>query len=379
MDFTLSDEQDAIVALAARILGDRCAPEALAAAEAAGDRFDAELWRLLAEADLLGLTLPEADGGGGYGALEAALLCQEVGRTAAPVPLWATLMLGALPIARHGSDALRSGVLPAVADGAMVLSAALAEPAWALPPDLPATTATASGDGWVLAGTKVAVPSVHLAEAGVEVRVLVPAATDAGTTVFLVDPTADGVTIVRQVGTDLEPIADLVLDGATVGPDDVVGTVGQGADVVRTATSLGIAGICARQAGTCAAALKLAATYTSERKQFGTPIATFQGVAHRLADAYIDTEAIRLTMLLAAWELDQGLPADESLAVAKVWATEGAQRVVHGAQHVHGGIGVDTDYPLHRFFRAAKTAEHALGSAHPHLVALGRSIVGAPS
>ncbi len=379
MDFTLSDEQDAIVALAARILGDRCTPEALAAAEAAGDRFDAELWRLLAEADLLGLTLPEADGGGGYGALEAALLCQEVGRTAAPVPLWSTLMLGALPIARHGDDALRAATLPRVADGELVLTAALAEPSSALPPDLPATTATASGDGWVLTGTKVAVPSVHLAATGVDVRVLVPAATDAGTTVFLVDPTADGVSVVRQVGTDLEPIGDLVLDGAAVGPDAVVGIVGQGADVVRTATSLGIAGICARQAGTCATALRLAATYTSERKQFGTPIATFQGVAHRLADAYIDTEAIRLTMLLAAWELDQGLPAEESLAVAKAWATEGGQRVVHGAQHVHGGIGVDTDYPLHRFFRAAKTAEHALGTAHPHLVALGRAIVGAPS
>jgi alkylation response protein AidB-like acyl-CoA dehydrogenase len=282
-------------------------------------------------------------------------------------------MLGALPIARHGSDAVRAATLPAVADGELVLSAALAEPSSALPPDRPATTATASGDGWVL----VAVPSAHLSAAGVAVRVLVPAATETGTTVFLVDPAAAGATVVRQVGTDLEPIVDLVLDGVAVGPDDVVGEVGQGADVVRTATSLGIAGICARQAGTCDAALRLAATYTSERKQFGTPIATFQGVAHRLADAYIDTEAIRLTMLLAAWELDQGLPADESLAVAKTWATEGAQRVVHGAQHVHGGIGVDTDYPLHRFFRAAKTAEHALGTAHPHLVALGRSIVGA--
>jgi alkylation response protein AidB-like acyl-CoA dehydrogenase len=379
MDFTLSDDQDAIVALAARILGDRCTPEALAEAEAAGDRFDPELWRVLAEADLLGLTLPESDGGGGYGALEAALLCEEVGRTAAPVPLWSTLMLGALPIARHGSDALRAATLPAVADGELVLSAALAEPSSALPPERPATTAAASGDGWVLAGTKVHVPSAHLAAAGIAVRVLVPAATDAGTTVFLVDPAASGVTVVRQVGTDLEPIVDLVLDGVAVGPESVVGEVGQGADVVRTATSLGIAGICARQAGTCATALRLAATYTSERKQFGTPIATFQGVAHRLADAYIDTEAIRLTMLHAAWQLDQGLPADESLAVAKTWATEGAQRVVHGAQHVHGGIGVDTDYPLHRFFRAAKTAEHALGTAHPHLVALGRSIVGAAS
>ena len=167
-----------------------------------------------------------------------------------------------------------------------------------------------------------------------------------------------------------------MLDSVAVGPEAVLGSVDEGAEVVATITALGIAGICARQAGTCDAALRIAATYTSEREQFGTKIATFQAVAHRLADAYIDTEAIRLTSIHAAWLLDEGLPADEALAVAKVWATEGAQRVVHGAQHVHGGIGVDVDYPLHRWFRAAKAAEHTLGTAHPHLIDLGRRMVG---
>jgi alkylation response protein AidB-like acyl-CoA dehydrogenase len=390
MDFTLNDDQTAIVALAARILGDRCTPEALAAAEAAGDRFDAELWALLARADLLGLCLPEADGGGGYGVLEAALLCQEVGRTAAPVPLWSTLLLGALPLARHGSDALRAEVLPRVADGSLVLTAAVVEDGSPLPPDTPLTTATpdstggtggtggTSGTGWRLSGTKHVVPTVHLAGAGVDVRVLVPARTGNGaTTVFLVDPAAAGVTVTRGLGTDLEPLSSLSLDDLVLGPDAVVGEVDGGAEVVATITALGTAGICARQAGTCDAALRTAATYTSEREQFGAKIATFQAVAHRLADAYIDTEAIRLTSIHAAWLLDEGRPADDALAVAKVWATEGAQRVVHGAQHVHGGIGVDTDYPLHRWFRAAKAAEHTLGTVHPHLVALGSRIVGA--
>ncbi|HEX8779577.1 MAG TPA: acyl-CoA dehydrogenase family protein [Nocardioides sp.] len=373
MDFQLSDDQAAIVALAARILGDRCTPEAIAAAEAAGDRFDADLWRLLAEADLLGLCLPEADGGGGYGVLEAALLCQEVGRTAAPVPLWSTLLLGALPIARHGDDALRAAVLPSVAAGTLVLTAALVEEGGSLPPTTPAATATADGDTVRLTGTKHVVPSVHLAAAGLAVRVLVPATGDDGRTIVaLVDGADPGVTVDRGVGTDLEPLSQVTFDGAVGTP---VGADGEA--VVRTIVALGTAGICARQAGTCEAALRLAAAYTSEREQFGTKIATFQAVAHRLADAYIDTEAIRLTSTHAAWLLDEGLPADEALAVAKVWASEGAQRVVHGAQHVHGGIGVDTDYPVHRFFRAAKAAEHTLGTASPHLVALGGRIVGA--
>jgi len=378
VDLTLSDDQAALVELAARILGDATTPEALAAAEAGGHRFDPVLWARLAQADLLGLCLPEADGGGGYGVLEAALLCQEVGRTAAPVPLWATLTLGALPVARHGSEALRAALLPRVADGSLVLTAALVEDGSPLPPAVPATTATLDGDGWVLRGVKHVVPAAHLAGAGVNVRALVPAATGEGaSTVFVVEVAGAGTERELQVGTDLEPLSTLVLDGARVAGADVVGAVGDGAEVTATITALGTAGICARQAGTCAAALRLAAAYTSEREQFGAKIATFQAVAHRLADAYIDTEAIRLTSTHAAWLLDEGLPAEEALAVAKVWATEGAQRVVHGAQHVHGGVGVDTDYPLHRFFRAAKAAEHVLGTAHPHLVALGARIVGA--
>ena len=377
MDFTLTEDQTQIVELAARILGDRSTPEALAAAEAGGDRFDPELWRLLAEADLLGLCLPEADGGGGYGVLEAALLCQEVGRTAAPVPLWSTLLLGALPIARYGSDALRAKVLPAVARGELVLTAALVEGCGSLPPTTPATTVTPDAerpDHVSVTGTKHVVPSVHLVESGVAVRVLVPATADTGRTVVaLVDPAGEGVGIERNVGTDLEPLSTLTLSGA---PGRLLGGADDGEAVLDAIVALGTAGICARQAGTCEAALRIAAAYTSEREQFGTKIATFQAVAHRLADAYIDTEAIRLTSIHAAWLLDEGLPADEALAVAKVWATEGAQRVVHGAQHVHGGIGVDTDYPVHRFFRAAKAAEHTLGTASPHLVALGGRIVG---
>lgn len=374
MDFTLTDDQTAIVDLAARIMGDRCTPEALAEAEAGGDRFDPELWRLLADADLLGLCLPESDGGGGYGVLEASLLCQEVGRTAAPVPLWSTLMLGALPIAAHGSDDLRRDVLPRVASGDLVLTAALVEAGGPLPPTTPSTTATPDGDRWRIAGEKEVVPSVHLALSGVEVQVLVPARTpDGEVVVLLVDPTADGVTVEPSTGTDLEPLSRLVLADVAVGADRLVGD--EGAAVQAAATALGTVGICARQAGTCDAALRIAATYTSEREQFGTKIATFQAVAHRLADAYVDTEAVRLTSLHAAWRLAEGLPAHEELAVAKVWATEGAQRVVHAAQHVHGGIGVDVDYPLHRWFRAAKAGEHVLGTAAPHVADLGRRMV----
>jgi alkylation response protein AidB-like acyl-CoA dehydrogenase len=376
MDFTLTDEQTAVRDLAARILSERSTPERVREVEAdpGGDWFDRELWAELAKADLLGLCLPEAHGGGGYGLFELALILEQVGRNVAPVPLYATLALGALPLAEFGTDAQQAAWLPGVAAGEVVLTAALSEGGDGLPPGRPATTATPDGDGWRMSGTKVLVPSAHLAH-----RVLVPAATgDGASTVFLVDPGAAGVTAERNTSVNLEPVTTLTFDGVAVTAGDVVGEVGGGAAVTAWITDRGVAALCAIQAGVCEAALRLTATYTSGRQQFGTPIATFQAVAHRAADAYIDTEAIRLTAHQAAWRLAAGMPAAEELAIAKFWAGEGSHRVTHAAQHLHGGIGVDVDYPLHRTFRWARHLELSLGGATPHLRRLGHLLAATP-
>jgi alkylation response protein AidB-like acyl-CoA dehydrogenase len=371
MDFALSDEQAAIRDLAAQILTDRLTPERLRELEQGdADWFAADVWAELAKADLLGLCLPEADGGGGYGTFELCLLLEQVGRAVAPLPLFATLALGALPVAAFGTGEQRAALLPGVIAGDTILTAALSEGSVGLPPAVPATVAEPSGDGWSITGTKRLVPAAHLAA-----RVLVPARTGEGaTTVFLVDPTAAGVTQERNTSINGEPLTTLSLEGVAVAAADVVGAVDGGAEVVAWILDRALAGLCATQAGVCEAALRTTAAYTSERRQFDTPIATFQAVAHRCADAYIDTEAIRLTAYQAAWRLDAGMPAAEELAVAKFWAAEGAERVVHAAQHLHGGIGVDLDYPVHRTFRWVKHVELALGGGTTHLRRLGARI-----
>ncbi len=368
MDFALSDEQVAIRDLAGQILSEQLPPERLRELETSDvDWFAADVWAELAKADLLGLCLPEADGGGGFGAFELGLILEQVGRNVAPVPLYATLVLGAQPIAEFSTDAQRAELLPKVIDGSLILTAALSEGSVGLPPAVPATTATAAGDGWTISGTKRLVPAAHLAG-----KVLVPARTgDGASTVFLVEPDAAGVTAERNTSMNGEPLTTLTFDGVAVGEGDVVGAVDDGAAVVAWILDRALAGLCAIQAGVCEAALRTTATYTSERKQFDTPIATFQAVAHRCANAYMDTEAIRLTAQQAAWRLDAGLPAAEELAIAKFWAAEGAERVVHAAQHLHGGIGVDLDYPVHRTFRWAKHVEMSLGGGTPHLQRLG--------
>jgi alkylation response protein AidB-like acyl-CoA dehydrogenase len=367
MDVTISDEQQAITELAGRILGESLPPERLREIEADPEWFARDVWAELAKADLLGLCLPEQYGGGGYGMFEAALLLEQVGRAVAPVPLLATVVLGAMPIAEFGSQAQREALLPAVVSGEAVLTAALVEAGDALPPEVPTTSATREGDRWRLDGEKVLVPAAQLAR-----TILVPAATGNGqSAVFLVDPAADGVTLDRRVSVNLEPVSTLHLDGVVVDAEAMVGGEGDGAAIVTWITERALAGLCATQAGVCEAALRITAKYTSEREQFGMKIATFQAVAHRAADAYIDTQAVRLTAWQAAWQLAEGRPAGEALAIAKFWAAEGAQRVVHAAQHLHGGVGVDVDYPVHRCFRWAKHLELSLGAGTAHLGRLG--------
>jgi alkylation response protein AidB-like acyl-CoA dehydrogenase len=360
MDFSFSDEQQSISDLAHQILTDKCTQERLREIEAGdGPRFDRELWDEIARAGLVGVAIPEEFGGGGLGFFELALIVEQVGRTTAPIPFIETAVLGALPVARFGTAEQKRELLPRVAAGALVLSAALVE-------DEP-TTAVADGDGGRLSGTKLFVPAGQIAD-----RVLVPAATgDDAAGVFLVDPRADGVTVAEMVTTSGQPEATLGLRDVRVGADDVLGDGENGAAIADWTSLRGNAALSSLALGVCEEALSLTAEHTRTREQFDQPIAMFQAVGHRAADAYIDTEAIRLTSWQASWRLGAGMPSETEVAVAKYWAAEGGQRVVHAAQHLHGGVGVDRDYPLHRHFLYAKQLELTLGGATQQLLTIG--------
>jgi alkylation response protein AidB-like acyl-CoA dehydrogenase len=133
-------------------------------------------------------------------------------------------------------------------------------------------------------------------------------------------------------------------------------------------------GICALQLGVAQESLRRAVAYTGERQQFGRPIGSFQAVQHRLADCYIDVEALRSTYLRAVWALDEGTAASAEVLAAKWWAAQCGHRVSHAVQHLHGGLGADIEYPLHAFFLRAKELELSLGGALPSLAALGRQL-----
>jgi acyl-CoA dehydrogenase len=375
MDFSFSEEQEAVRELADRIFTDLSTQERLRELELEpdGDRFDRKLWSELAAAGLLGIALPEAVGGAGLGFLETGLLAEAAGRTAAYVPVVETLAAAAPAVARFGTEAQQQRWLPGVVAGDSVLTTALVELGGT--PAAPATVAEPSGDGWTLTGVKACVPSGTFADA-----VLVPARIEPdGVAVFVVETGADGVTIERQEANNGQPEGLVTLSGVTVGPEALLGPVADGPAVIEWLVQRSTTALALMQAGAAAASVALLAEYTKTREQFGKPIATFQAVGQRAADAYVDAEAIRLTAWQAAWRLDEGMPADKEIAVAKFWAADGGQRVVHAAVHLHGGVGVDREYPLHRFFLNTKHIELTLGGATDQLLRLGATLAAEPA
>jgi 3-oxocholest-4-en-26-oyl-CoA dehydrogenase beta subunit len=366
MDFALTTEQEQLRDLAHQILADHVTQERLKAVESGTEWFDREAWSAFARANLIGLGFAEEFGGSGLTFMEVALVLEQIGRHVAPIPYLATVVMGAMPVERFGNDEQKNRLLLPVASGEAILTAALVEPAG---DDrlAPATTARKDGNRWRLDGVKTAVPAAHLAE-----RVLVPATTGSGRIgVFALDPRASGVEVQRQKATSEERLGQIVLSGAAVDERDVIGNPEGGREILDWTIERTLAGLCATELGVAAEALRMTAEYTSKREQFGKPIGSFQAVGQRAADAFIDVEAIRLTAYQAAWRLAQGLPATEEVRIAKFWAAEGGHRATYAAQHLHGGIGVDVDYPLHRYYVWSKQIELTLGSAHPQLVKLG--------
>lgn len=341
MDLSFTDEQLALRALARQIFSGMCADERLREIEAGPERYDPALWTAMARAGLLGFGTPEADGGNGGGMIEVCVLLEEAGRAAAPAPLWAALVTGALPLARFGTDEQRARLLRPMLEGGPPVVAALEE-----------TNAITVADGRA-DGTLTLVPAAARAAA-----LIVPAAGG----LYLLDPA--GAVVEGQDEPSGEPLYAVTLrqtPAEKLAPPEAIGWMRDRA----------LTGLCAFQTGLCDAAVRLTARYTSGREQFGKPLATFQAVQQRAADAYIDLEVIRWTMWQAAWRLDAGLPATEETVVAAYFASAGAARALEAAQHLHGGIGVDMDYPLHRYRLLAHGCELSLGGAWSQLARLG--------
>ena len=343
MDFTLDETQQAVADLAAGVLRTEPDDGRVKGALAGESGYDEAAWKGMAQAGLLALALPESLGGDGMSALETALVLTEVGRQTLPLPALATLALGVLPVAAYGTAEQQRALLPEVADG-RVLTAALR--------DAPAAPITWTGRA--LSGARVGVPYAAQAH-----RVLVPTADG----VAVLDPHATGVTLTRTPTSTGAPEYTVALAGVT--PETVLAA--SSADVDRFA----IAGATAVADGVLAAALQLTGDHLRTRQQFGRPLATFQAVAQQVADVYVVARTVHLAAMSCAWRLASGRDADEDLAVAAYWLAAEVPKALQVCHHLHGGLGVDITYPLHRYYSHGKDLARLVGGAAARLDILG--------
>jgi 3-oxocholest-4-en-26-oyl-CoA dehydrogenase beta subunit len=366
MDFSYTQEQKDLRDVAARMLSQRFTDEFRKSFSRGSEPFDAALWTSFADAGLLGACIGTEYGGSGLGLTELCLMLEEQGRTLASIPLLETLVLGAMPLERFGSAAHRERLRQVVA-GKLILTAALEEPGATGLRRL-GTLAEPFAGGFRLSGVKTCVP--YAQQAG---YLLVPAQAAGVTRVFVVPRDARGLEIQTQHGTSGTPQGLVSLSGVEVQTADMLGAHAD-QDVAAWMMERARVGICALQLAVSQEALRRAVAYTSERQQFGRPLGSFQAVQHRLADCYIDVEALRSAYLRAVWALDAAVPASAEVLAAKWWAAQCGHRVTHAVQHVHGGMGADLEYPVHAFFLRAKELEIALGGAQSTLAAIGHEL-----
>ncbi|RNL67822.1 acyl-CoA dehydrogenase family protein [Zhongshania marina] len=370
MDFGFSEQQRDVQNLARQILSDNVTAEKLSQYDDyKAERFDRELWQKFAEAGLLGVAIDEEFGGMGFGFFELGLLVEEAGRAIAPLPLISHLISAALPIQQFASHAQKLAWLPKVASGEILLTAALSE-AYNDDPTQPyLTTAKAEGDSLVLNGEKTNVPFAHIAD-----RILLAAKTSDGIAVVLLNPKAEGVSLSAQQVTTYEPQYVVSLNNVRIGAGDILATGMDGQALMQWLAERTTVALCAHQLGASDKAMRMSASYTAERKQFGVLISTFQAVGHRAANCFIDVECLRLNTYQAISRLDGGLDATNEVQIAKIWAGDVGHRVSYAAQHLHGGTGIDRDYPLWRYCTWLRYNEMALGGSAKTLAKLGKRI-----
>jgi acyl-CoA dehydrogenase len=341
----------------------------------------AELGRL----GVLGMTIPEADGGLGASAVAFALVLEELSAA------WPSLAVGvavnsgivAGSIARHGTAEQRQRWLPKLMDGSGLGAFALTEPTSGSDAASLRTTARPAGDEWRIDGRKQFITNARYAPFAIVIARLGdfdPKRTSAGITAFVLPLDAQGVSIgrpERKLGLRASDTSALILDDAVVSGDAMLGDAGKGFAIAMSGLDGGRIGIAAQSVGIARASLAIAKTYAKERKQFGRPIADFEGLRFRIAKAESDLAAARLLALRAAWLRDRGRPFTREAAMAKLYASEMAQRATHAAVQILGGNGYMRDYAVERYARDGRATTIYEGTSEIQRIVIARSLLAA--
>ena len=362
MDFSFSSDQQLLKNSARAFLDEHCKPAAVRLLWDDPRGESDTMWKEMAQLGWLGLSLPEAYGGSGLGMVETAILLEELGRAAYPGPYWPTV-LAAEAVEAAGTAAQKNRWLAAIATGDARATLALLDADLDWDPVAMSARAEKTPGGWALSGTKRFVPWAHVANV-----LLIPARAPEGPTLFLVDPSASGLTLSPVQGMDLATRwVQIDMDKVPAAADAVLGTAGQAAPLLASLVRRGAVGAAAEMLGAARRCLDMAVGYAKVREQFGQPIGSFQAIRHKCAEMLLEVENSHSAVYYAAWALDAKADDGELAAsVAKTYVGDASRKVCGEAIQVHGGIGFTWEYDLHIYMKRAKALEPMYGDADYH-------------
>jgi len=314
--------------------------------------YDPELWKQLARAGLLGLLIPESHGGSGLGAVEAAVVNEELGRALTPCPYFVSAVLGAGALSRAGSDEQKRRWLPRLSAGDGIVTPAWLEPNRGYGPCGVQMKAVLVGGEVRLSGVK---HHVHFAHASNALLVLARSGpADDDIDMFLVDPQTPGIAMAQQMTLAADTQYEVVFDDVLVPASGRVGAPGSGWVTWNSVMHEGILLLGAQAMGGAERALEITVQYAKDRQQFDKPIGAFQAIAHYLADAATLVSGGKTLVYEAAWACAEGKPIDRLAPMAKLFACQTYRDVTATCVQVHGGYGFTVDFDIQLFFRRAK-------------------------
>ena len=365
MNFEYSEEQQQLADALRKYLANEYDFEKRKAIIRSDSGASDSVWSTFAEMGLTAIALPEADGGFGGGAVDLMAAMEACGEALVVEPLLDNVGLAARLVSQAGSTEQRAALLPGVAAGTRRMAFAYLEPGRRYETAPQGTTARAEGGGWILDGEK----SVAIGAPSAD-QLIVSARTGKGTSLFIVDRTAPGVTLNACRTVDGQRAADIRFTGVKLPAQALLGTADAAQPVIEDTLDFATALLCADAIGAMKFANDTTLEYLKTRKQFGVAIGTFQALQHRMVDMYVVCEQARSMVIYAAAKVDQATdPVERRRAVsaAKIKVADAARQVSQESVQLHGGMGMTEEMKVSHCFRRLTTITHRFGDADHHL------------
>ncbi len=379
MDFDLTDEQR-LIRDTAREFTDKEIVER-ARENARNHHFDLDLVKKIADQGYLGAIVPREYGGAGLGYLDYGLVVEEIGRGCSSVRTVISVQTSLVcsAILKWGTEEQKQHYLPKLCSGEWLGCFGLTEPDTGSDAANQRTRAKKTDEGWTISGAKMWISMGNYAKVAMIFAQTDPEKGHRGLACFLVDTDQPGYqaqTIEHKMGLHASDTASISLDEVKVGPDDILGEVGDGFKVAMSALDSGRFSVAAGCVGICQGCVEESVNYAKEREQFGRPIASFQLVQAMIADMVLKTDASRMLVWRAGFLKDKGRPNTLETSVAKLHATEAAVECANTAIQVHGGAGYVDDHPVERYFRDVRVTTLYEGTSQIQKLIIGRAMTG---